>query len=95
MNYCPLMSFQRSSSNGQVRCMSGDCAFADEAGSCLIKQALQCYVAKERTRAALEETAEQNIEAGRVLSSEYMSALSDYFRKKQITIDNCFWERKE
>ena len=50
---CPLMSYQTQYKN-EVNCMGGDCGFADEAGSCLIKQALQCYVACERQRAARE-----------------------------------------
>ena len=95
MIYCPLMSFQRQSSHGQVQCMNRECGFADEAGSCLIKQALQCYVAKERTRVALEETAEQMLKQSASPTSEYMYALTDYYKKKQITIDDCFWERKE
>ena len=53
MKYCPLMSYQRSQSN-QVWCMEENCVFADEAGECLIKQALQLHVSKERTRLANE-----------------------------------------
>jgi hypothetical protein len=34
--------------------MGIDCELADEAGECLIKQALQCYVSAERTRVAEE-----------------------------------------
>ena len=94
MSYCPLISFRRQGS-GQVRCFSRECRFADETGDCLIRQALQCYVAKERTGVALEETAGQNIEVNHAPTSEYMSAFTDYYRKKQITIDDCFWERKE
>ena len=75
--------------------MSGECGFADEAGSCLIKQALQCYVAKERTRVALEEAAERMLKQSASPTPEYMPALTDYYKKKQITIDDCFWERKE
>lgn len=55
MNYCPLMSFQREGWQ-KVYCFGEDCAFAaDIAGNCLIKQALQCYVSKERTAAAKKE----------------------------------------
>ena len=80
----------------QVPCMQGQCGFADEAGGCLVQQALQCYVAKERTQAALEDAVRQNIEASRVPTTlEFMPALIDHYKNKQITIDDCFWERKE
>lgn len=42
MSSCPLISFQKDY-DGCIPCM-WDCAFKDEAGKCLIKQALQCYV---------------------------------------------------
>ena len=48
------MSYQTQYKN-EVNCMGRDCGFADEAGNCLIKQALQCYVACERQRAVHEE----------------------------------------
>ena len=51
---CPLMSYQKQYSN-EVRCMGRDCGFADEEGNCLIRQALQCYVASERQKVAHEE----------------------------------------
>ena len=54
MIYCPIMSYQRDATATKP-CMSIDCAFADEAGDCLIRQALQCYVSAERTRVAEEE----------------------------------------
>ena len=46
--YCPIMSFQKDYAEENV-CME-DCAFADEAGECLIRQALQCYVSAARTQ---------------------------------------------
>ena len=49
--YCPLMSFAKQCSN-EKECLGKECAFAaDKGGSCLVKQALQCYVdsAKEKT----------------------------------------------
>lgn len=55
MKYCPLMSSTRQNST-QIPCMGTQCSFTDEAGDCLIRQALQCYVAKERTAAAQEDT---------------------------------------
>ena len=54
MSYCPILSYQRDATATKY-CMGIDCALADEPGECLIKQALQCYVAKERTRIAEEE----------------------------------------
>lgn len=58
MSYCPIMSFQQKYSGG-IYCLEKNCAFSDAAGECLIKQALQCYVSKERTVAAERESAEQ------------------------------------
>ena len=55
--YCPIMSYQRQYKD-QIACLYNNCAFADEAGECLIKQALQCYVAKERTEAARRDSIE-------------------------------------
>ena len=52
MKYCPLISFQRDYS-AQTQCM-WECAFKDEAGECLIKQALQCYVQNTREKNAKE-----------------------------------------
>lgn len=48
---CPLKSYEYSS---YVDCAGRSCALADEAGQCLVKQALQCYVSAERTRIAEE-----------------------------------------
>lgn len=45
MNYCPLMSFI-----DKKECLMEHCSFvSDEANQCLIKQALQLYIDKERT----------------------------------------------
>ena len=52
--FCPIMSFQSMHSGG-VYCLGKNCGFADAAGECLIKQALQCYVSRERTDAAERE----------------------------------------
>lgn len=49
---CPLKNYEYSNF---VHCIGTDCAFSDAAGDCLVKQALQCYVSAERTRAAEEE----------------------------------------
>ena len=95
MKYCPLMSYAKQYST-EVPCMGEECGFADEAGGCLVQQALQCFVAKERTQAALEDAVRQNIEASRTPTAlEFMPALIDQYKNKQITIDDCFWERKE
>lgn len=48
---CPLKSWEHSQF---VECQGRSCAFADEAGDCLVRQALQCYVSAERTRVAEE-----------------------------------------
>lgn len=48
---CPLKSWEHSQF---IECQGRSCAFADEAGDCLVRQALQCYVSAERTRVAEE-----------------------------------------
>lgn len=48
---CPLISSQYGAHN----CVAPDCGFTDEAGHCLVKQALQCYVSAARTKAVEEE----------------------------------------
>jgi hypothetical protein len=48
------MSFQREGWQ-KVDCLGKNCAFADAAGKCFIRQALECYVSRERTAAAEEE----------------------------------------
>ena len=48
---CPLTA---SHHGGRQYCLGAECMLADEAGDCLVKQALQCYVSKERTRIAQE-----------------------------------------
>ena len=35
-------------------CQESSCVLSDEAGNCLVQQALQCYVSAERTRVAEE-----------------------------------------
>ena len=53
MSYCPILSYQRDATATKY-CMGIDCELADEAGDCLVRQALQCYVSAERTRVAEE-----------------------------------------
>lgn len=48
---CPLKSWEHAQF---VECQGRSCAFSDEAGDCLVRQALQCYVSAERTRVAKE-----------------------------------------
>ena len=48
---CPLKNWEHAQF---VECQGRSCAFADEAGDCLVRQALQCYVSAERTRVAEE-----------------------------------------
>ena len=48
---CPLKSWEHAQF---VECQGQSCAFSDEAGDCLVRQALQCYVSAERTRVAKE-----------------------------------------
>ena len=54
MKYCPLMSYHREGWKA-VDCFEKKCAFADEAGQCLIQQAFQLYVSRERIRLSEEE----------------------------------------
>lgn len=62
MKYCPLMSFANQYSQEQP-CMGEECAMAaDDAGGCLIKQALQLYVSQERTKIAEKESAIRHFE---------------------------------
>ena len=48
---CPLKNWEHAQF---VECQGRSCAFADEVGDCLVRQALQCYVSAERTRVAEE-----------------------------------------
>lgn len=54
MSACPLMSFQREGWQ-KVNCFGKGCEFADGAGECLIKQALECYVSSARAVAEKEQ----------------------------------------
>ena len=54
MKHYPIMSFHREGWQ-TVACLGEECAFADAAGECFIRQALECYVSGERTAAAEEE----------------------------------------
>lgn len=53
MKYCPLRNYRLSDPQ---ECLGEQCALAaDGAGQCLIKQALQIFVSKERTQMAEEQ----------------------------------------
>ena len=42
IKYCPIISFQKPY-HEETTCIDG-CAFADDSGECLIRQALMCYI---------------------------------------------------
>jgi hypothetical protein len=90
MKYCPLMSYAKQYSN-EIPCMGKSCGFADEAGDCLVQQALQCYVAKERTRVAETEAAREHFE---MLHKNGMRTPIDFkqYTKNSIEIDPKEWE---
>lgn len=69
MSYCPLSCSQ----HGNMPCCEGsNCELTDEAGSCLIKQALACYVQDKREeRAAREQIAKSAL--GSVFGSMFTS----------------------
>lgn len=52
---CPLSCSQY----GAYDCFAPNCAFSDEAGDCLISQALQCYVQDKREARAIREAVEK------------------------------------
>lgn len=52
---CPLIS----SEYGAHNCIPQSCRFTDEAGECLVKQALQCYVQDKREARAAREALEK------------------------------------
>lgn len=88
MKYCPLMSYAKQYSQ-EVPCLEEKCGFADEAGHCLIKQALQCYVAKERTATTQEDT------YYRVHKDSTFDPIVFKENTNKTTEVDCFWERKE
>ena len=53
---CPLSSDKW---GALASCSYENCALSDEAGNCLIKQALQLYVSQERAKIAMEEQAQE------------------------------------
>lgn len=56
MSYCPLSCSQ----HGTMPCCAGDhCELIDDAGECLVKQALQCYVQEKREVKAIRDAVEK------------------------------------
>lgn len=88
MKYCPLISYRKQYVT-TIECMGEECSFTDGAGECLIKQALQCYVAKERTQAANEQAALHSLETSYTPNVvEYAPALIEYYKRKSADPEN-------
>lgn len=68
---CPLKNWERAQF---VECQGRSCVFADEAGDCLVRQALQCYVSAERTHVA-EQT--ERIRRETQLAQTYLAMKKD------------------
>lgn len=88
MSYCPLSCSQ----HGNMPCCEGsNCELTDEAGDCLIKQALSLYVSGERTKRA-EEAEKSRRETEMALNYwEYMK--NNNLRKAECIIEDpspCF-----
>ena len=88
MSYCPLSC----SSHGYMpSCKGPECELTDEAGNCLIKQALSLYVSGERTKRA-EEAEKSRRETEMALNYwEYMK--NNNLRKAECIIEDpspCF-----
>ena len=88
MSYCPLSC----SSHGYMpSCKGPECELTDEAGDCLIKQALSLYVSGERTKRA-EEAEKSRRETEMALNYwEYMK--NNNLRKAECIIEDpspCF-----
>lgn len=84
MSYCPILSYQRDATATKY-CMGIDCELADEAGECLIKQALQCYVSAERTRVAEEN---ERIRKETELMKTYWALKKDGTRSPIVFLQN-------
>lgn len=56
MSYCPLCCSQH---GYMPTCKGNECELTDEAGECLIRQALQCYVQDKREARAAREALEK------------------------------------
>ena len=88
MSYCPLSC---SKYGNMPSCEGSNCELADEAGNCLIKQALSLYVSGERTKRA-EEAEKSRRETEMALNYwEYMK--NNNLRKAECIIEDpspCF-----
>ena len=60
MSYCPLSC---SNYGYMPACKGNECELTDEAGECLIKQALQCFVQDRREARAARKALEKTIYA--------------------------------
>ena len=80
---CPLRNYEYSEF---IDCAGQSCAFADEAGDCLVRQALQCYVSAERTRVA-EET--ERIRRETQLAQTYWALKKDGTRSPIQFLKDC------
>ena len=88
MSYCPLSCSQH---GNMPSCKGPECELTDEAGNCLIKQALSLYVSGERTKRA-EEAEKSRRETEMALNYwEYMK--NNNLRKAECIIEDpspCF-----
>lgn len=57
MSYCP---FSCSNYGYMPGCKGSECELTDEAGECLVKQALQCFVQDKREARAAQEAYEKD-----------------------------------
>lgn len=61
MSYCP---FSCSQYGNMPRCEGSNCELTDDAGECLIRQALQCFVQEKREARAAREALKKTTYAG-------------------------------
>lgn len=94
MSYCPLRNYQY---DAPCDCLGQYCEFTDEAGDCLIKQALQCYVSEKRTSAAEAAAAQEHFERLAKLNARAIKLApaeqpSVEFYSKEIVENDIGWE---
>ena len=86
MSYCPLCCSQH---GNMPRCEGSNCELTDEAGDCLIKQALACYVQDKREeRAAREALAKTTIFDTLFMSKEAKQESAGAQKLKEMRPDN-------
>ena len=71
---CPLTTNQY---GNRPSCLGGECELADEAGNCLIKQALQCYI--NATKAKITDDTER-LRQENELTQIYSASAKGFFR---------------